>query len=272
MHRTLLSFITSIFLCAAFSSEAQERTDWELKAVQYERAAFDAEDPYDAAEALVSKAECYKRCGRYADAAATLGRVGMYLLPSGRRQEVLYRKELCFYLAGDFDAAASYMEEADGEASPRRLLLDALVLGECARWDESKAKASALTDMLYDGAELEAADAALEALFADVPELRDEKKAVFRSFLPPLGHLYSGHLSEGLVSLGLDAAAAGWTVWQCVSGNWITGLLGGGIALNYTLMGGMERSAELAEQYNHDALRGFNDALRTLLLQHEGAE
>ena len=94
MHRTLLSFITSIFLCAAFSSEAQERTDWELRAVQFERAAFDAEDPYDAAEALVSKAECYKQCGRYADAAATLGRVGMYLLPPERRQEVLYQKEL----------------------------------------------------------------------------------------------------------------------------------------------------------------------------------
>ena len=272
MHRTLLSFITSIFLCAALSSEAQERTDWELKAVQYERAAFDAEDPYEAAEALVSKAECYKQCGRYTDAAATLGRVGMYLLPPERRDDVLYEKELCCYLAGDFDAAASYMEEAGGGAEPRRLLLDALVLGECARWDEAREKAAGLMDLLYDGQDLEAADSGLEALFSRIPEMKTEKQAVFRSLLPPLGHLYSGHLSEGLVSLGLNSAALGWTVWQCVSGNWITGLLGGGIALNYTLMGGMERSAELAEQYNHDSMRGFNDALRTLLLQHVPAE
>ena len=272
MHRTLLSFITSIFLCAAFSSEAQERTDWELKAVQYERAAFEAADAQDAAEALVSKAECYKRCGRYADAAATLGRVGMYLLPPERRAEVLYEKELCSYLAGDCNAAASFMEEAGEVNTPRRLLLDALVLGGCARWDESKAKSETLMDLLYDGADLEAADAGLEALFARVPEFRTEKQAVFRSFLPPLGHLYSGHLSEGLVSLGLNAASLGWTVWQCVSGNWITGLLGGGIALNYTLTGGMERSAELAEQYNRDSMRGFNDALRGLLLTHVPAE
>ena len=272
MHRTLLSFITSIFLCAAFSSEAQERTDWELKAVQYERAAFDAEDPYDAAEALVSKAECYKQCGRYSDAAATLGRVSMYLLPPERRDDVLYEKELCCYLAGDFEAAASYMEEAGEGSSPRRLLLDALVLGECARWDEARGKSEALMELLYDGDDLDAAGTGLDALFSEVPELKTEKQAVFRSFLPPLGHLYSGHLSEGLVSLGLNSAALGWTVWQCVSGNWITGLLGGGIALNYTLMGGMERSAELAEQYNHDSMRGFNDALRTLLLQHVPAE
>ena len=272
MHRTLLSFITSIFLCAAFSSEAQERTDWELKAVQYERAAFDAADPYDAAEALVSKAECYKQCGRYADAAATLGRVGMYLLPPERRADVLYEKELCCYLAGDFEAAASYMEEAGAGDAPRRLLLDALVLGECARWDESQEKAAALMDLLYDGESLDIADSALEGLFACTPEMKAEKQAVFRALLPPLGHLYSGHLAEGLVSLGLNTASLGWTVWQCVSGNWITGLLGGGIALNYTLMGGIERSAELAEQYNHDAMRGFNDALRTLLLQHVPAE
>ena len=272
MYRTLLSFITSIVLCAAFSSEAQERTDWALKAVQYERAAFDAGDPYDAAEALVAKAECYKQLRRYGDAAATLGRVSMYMLAPERRDDVLYEKELCSYLAGDFAGAASYLEEAGETAAPRRLLLDALVLGECARWDESRSRAGALLSSLYSGAELEAARRELDGLFSGVPKLKTEKQAVFRSFLPPLGHLYTGHLSEGLVSAGINTAAAGWTVWQCLSGNWVTGILGGGIALSSTFMGGMARSAELVEEYNHDALRGFNDALRALLLQHDFAE
>lgn len=272
MYRTLLSFITSIFLFAAFSSEAQERTDWELKAVQYERAAWDADDPSEAALALVSKAACYKQCGRYADAVETLGRVSMYLLTPGDRTEVLYEKELCSYLAGDFPAAASYMEEAGDGAVPRRLLLDALVLGECARWDEARSKAGALLGLIYSGAELDAAQGELDALFSEVPEMKEEKQAVFRALFPPLGHLYSGHLSEGLVSMGLNAAAAGWTIWQCICGNWITGLLGGGIALNATLMGGIERNAALAEEYNHDALRGFNDAFRLLLLRHQFAE
>ena len=272
MFRTLLSFITSIFLCGAFSLDAQERTDWELKAVQYERAAWDADDPHDAALALISKAGCYKQCGRYAEAVETLGRVSMYLLSPEERTDVLYEKELCSYLAGDFPAAASYMEEAGEDAVPRRLLLDVLVLGECARWDEARSKAEALLDLMYDGEELDAAQERLDALFSDVPVLKEEKQAVFRAFFPPLGHLYSGHLSEGLVSMGLNAAAAGWTLWQCICGNWITGLLGGGIALNATLMGGMERSTVLAEEYNHDAMRGFNDALRILLLQHQFPE
>ena len=88
----------------------------------------------------------------------------------------------------------------------------------------------------------------------------------------PLGQMYSGHLSEGLQSMALNAAAAGWTVWQCISGNWITGLLGGGVALNATFMGGMQRSAELAQEYNRDAMRAFNDSFRSLLRSHGTAE
>ena len=231
MHRTLRFFITSIFLCAAFSAEAQERTDWALKAVEYERAAFNAEDPREAAEALSEKAYCYRQCGRYDEAMSTLGRISMYQLAPERVDDVLYEKELCSYLSGDFEGAASYMDEAAASSTPRRLLLDALVLAGCAKWDESQAKA-----------------------------------------VPPLGHSYTGHLPEGLACMGLDAAAVGWIVWQCLGGNWITGILGGGIALNASFMGGLERSVSLVDEYNRDALAGFNALLRDILLSHDTAE
>ena len=272
MLRTLRFFITFIFLCAAFSSKAQELSDWELKAVEYERAAWLAEDPAEAAEALAQKARCYRQCRRYDDAVATLGRISLYWLSPGSRDEVLYEKELCSYLAGDYEGAASYMDEAGEAQGARRLLLDALVLGGCARWDESLARAEALVSLRYDGAELDAALQERRALYADVPVPKTEEGAVLRSFFPPLGHLYTGHLSEGLVAAGLDAAAVGWIVWQCLGHNWITGLLGGGVALNATFMGGMERSVQLAEEYNRDAMRGFNDRLRSLLMTHEVAE
>ena len=272
MYRTLRSFITSIFLCAAFSSEAQEVTDWALRAVECEYTAYNAEDPREAAEALVEKAYCYRQCGRYDEAAATLGRVSMFQLAPERRDSVLYEKELCSYLAGDFEGAASYMEEAGVSGTPRRLLLDALVLGGCARWDESRARAEKLVTLRYDGAEREAALQELRDLYSNVPRLKKEGQAVLRSFLPPLGHLYTGHLSEGLASMGLNAAAAGWVVWQCLGGNWITGILGGGVALNATFMGGMERSIELVDEYNRDAMLGFNAVLRDVLLSHGQAE
>ena len=272
MHRTLQFFITSIFLFAAFSAEAQERTDWALKAAEHERAAFYAEDPREAAEALAEKAYCYRQCGRYEDAVATLGRIGLYLLTPERVGEVLYEKELCSYLAGDCEGAASYMEEAGVSDTPRRLLLDALVLGGCARWDESRDKAVKLVDLRYEGEEREAALQEIRTLYSKVPELKKESQAALRSFLPPLGLSYTGHLPEGLARMGLDALAAGWIVWQCIGGNWITGILGGGVVLNSAFMGGLERSVSFVEEYNRDALAGFNAVLRDLLLSHETAE
>lgn len=272
MPRTLRFFITSIFLCAAFSASAQVGTDWELKAVEYERIAFSAEDPAEAAEALVQKAYCYRQCGRYAEAVATLSRISMYQLPAERRGEVLYEKELCSCLAGDYEGAVSYMEEAGESASPERLAADAMALAGCARWDESLAKAESLISLRYDGEEREEALRGLRELYSRKPELKTEKQAVLRSFLPPLGHLYSGHLAEGLAYTGLDAAAAGWIVWQCLGHNWVTGLLGGGVLLNAAFMGGMERSVELADEHNKDALAGFNYALRSFLAAHSAAE
>jgi len=272
MHRTLRFFITSIFLCAAFSSEAQQRTDWALRAVECEYEAYSAEDPRAAAEALAEKAYCYRQCGRYDEAVATLGRVSMFQLDPESRGEVMYEKELCSYLAGDCEQAASYMEEAGESRLPRRLLLDALVLGGCARWDESRTRAEELVELLYEGAERDEALAGLRDLYSRAPEPKEESQAILRSFLPPLGHLYTGHLSEGLVSTALNAAAAGWTVWQCLGGNWITGLLGGGVALNATFMGGMERSTELVDEYNRDSMQGFNAVLRDLLMSHLQAE
>ena len=272
MHRTLRFFITSIFLCAAFSAEAQERTDWALKAVEYERAAFNAEDPREAAEALSEKAYCYRQCGRYDDAMSTLGRISMYQLAPERVDDVLYEKELCSYLSGDFEGAASYMDEAAASSTPRRLLLDALVLAGCAKWDESQAKAVELIDVRYEGEERDAALVELCSLYSRVPKLKKEDQAVLRSFFPPLGHSYTGHLPEGLACMGLDAAAVGWIVWQCLGGNWITGILVGGIALNASFMGGLERSVSLVDEYNRDALAGFNALLRDILLSHDTAE
>ena len=148
----------------------------------------------------------------------------------------------------------------------------ALALAGCSRGEESRLKAEGLLRLRYGGAELEEALRGLDGLFARVPALKTEGKAALRSFLPPLGHTYTGHTAEGLYAMAADAASAGWIVWQCLEKNWITGILGGGIALNAAFMGGMERSIGYVEEYNRDAVLGFNAALRDFLLLHETAE
>lgn len=276
MHKTLLFFITSIFLCAALSTEAQEVMDWELRAVECERTVFSSDNPYEVNDALLEKAFCYKQCRRFADASTTLGRVKMYMLAPGKQAEVLYEKELCSYLAGDFEAALAYIDEAAANSmaatNPAGIMLDALVFGECGMWDESAGKAEQLMDILYEGEALASAHEQVREFFSNTPELKNARTAMLRAFLPPFGHFYTGNYSEGWLSLALNTAAAGWCVWQCLGGNWITGILGGGIGLNYTFMGNQERCTYLVEKYNHDAMRTFNDSLKELILSHSTAE
>lgn len=276
MHRTLLFFITSTFLCAALSTRAQETVDWELRAVECERVVFSSEDPYEANDALVEKAFCYKQCRRFEDAAATLARVKMFMLTPEGQAEVLYEKELCSYLAGDFDAAAAFIDEADANwmvaQDATKLVLDALVFGECGRWDDSSGRAELFVKSLYEGDDLDYALQQIRDFYGSRPELKDDRTAMIRAFLPPFGHFYTENYGEGWLSLALNTAAAGWCVWQCIGGNWISGILGGGIALNYTFMGNQERCAFLVGKYNQEALRSFNASLKELLLSHSTAE
>lgn len=224
MRKTLPYCIISIFLCAASSIEAAEPRDslyWAMEAVACEREAFASGDMYEANDAILRKAKCCMRAGNYTSAAAALQRVQMYMLDAPGRIRTAHLKEVCAFLTGDFDAARSY----------------------------------SLEQPVLEGADAE--DAAIAALLGDMrsalaaaPSYKSESRAVALSFLPPLGQWYTGHYAEGLVSVGLNAAAAGLVAFGCIGGDWVTGLLGGGMALTYTFMGNVNGSAAMAGKYN----------------------
>ena len=228
-----------------------------MKAVEFERTAFLSSDPLETALALIAKEDCYKQCGRFTEAAATLSRVPMYCLSDTLRAEVLHQKELCHYLAGEFDLALSAMEEKhillpDAGGS----VLDVLVLNEASRWEEARDLLATLSP--------EAAD-----IYARIPRLKSEKTAFILAFIPPLGHFYTGRVGEGLLSLALNLSAAGFGVWQVFEHCWLTGWLGGAVALDYTYLGGIERATFLTRKYNHDLSRSYNDSLRSAILSEE---
>lgn len=232
MNRTLLSFITFIFLFVAYSIDAQEY-DWARKAVELERTVFLAEDPDAANEALVAKAVCYREAGLYSDACSTLDRIKMYMLPPEKQDAILLEKAICFCLDGDTDAAMSVLDQR-ASSDP----------------------------------ELASAVAELKKEFDASHKTKSEKAATALSFLPPLGQWYTRHYGAGLKSLVTNAAAAGWTVWQCLGGYWITGLLGGGIALNQTFMGNIDSSAQYVDEYNNTVRSEWNEALERLLINY----
>lgn len=179
-----------------------------MEAALQEKQVWNAASPADANDALVRKASCYASAELWSDAAATLGRVRMYLLSPEERKALLLSKEMYFYMAGDMDAAAAVDEELGGEESEIHSLV-------------------------------------CEAL-AGRPKSKDATTAMLLSIIPGLGHFYAGAWKEGLLEIGANAAAIAWTVTQIASGCYVSGILGGAIALNWTYLGGIQRAGRAA--------------------------
>ena len=258
MLRQRLFCTISIFLCALFSASAQ---DWESLAVAYERTIFDGAGLEETNNALRAKAHCYKQLGRWADASATLARIRMFALDERARTEVLYEQELCFFLGGEFSQAAALVGEV-GDGTREALLLHALVLAYDGRYDESEIYAARFIS--WDGPSPRLQE--LLNLYAAHPLSHNATAAMVWSFFPPLGHFYNGEFGEGVLSGTLNAAALAFTVANFVSGYWVTGLLGGGIVLNYTFMGNQERNAALVEKHKRNDAVAFGDRVREFLL------
>lgn len=257
MLRTRLFCIISISLCALFSSRAQSL---ESQAVAYERIIYDGAPLDEVNDALLGKADCYMQLGRWREASETLARVRVFALSPEERQALLYKQELCFYLGGEFSQAAAFVSEVEPE-SKEILLLHALSLAYAGQYDESEIYAARF--MSWDGENPHLQD--LFKLYEGHPRPRSELTSILLSVLPPLGHLYNGAPSEGLLSAGLNAGALAFTVANLLGGYWVTGIVGGAIALNYTVMGSQERNAELLEIYKRNAPLEFGDRLRDFL-------
>lgn len=259
MLRKQLFCITCIFLCAQFLSRAQDR---ESMAVEYERIVFEGAGLAETNDALRAKAECYKQLGRWSDASATLARVRLFALTPEERTDVLYQQELCFFMTGDFGQAASLVGEV-GDGSADALLLHALALAYAGRYDESEIYAARY--LCWDGASPRLQE--LLDLYSGHPRELNSVTVMALSFLPPLGHFYCSEFGEGALSGTLNAASLAFTVANLASGYWITGLLGGGIALDQTLMGAQQRCAQLIEKHRTNDSIAFGDKLRSFLLQ-----
>ena len=113
MRRTALLCLISTFLSAVcISGKAQDVRDSLLfEAAKCERIVFEASNPGEVNDALLTKANLYKQAGLYKDALQTLERVRLYTVKLDFRSDVILQKSLLAFLAGDYDASISYLEE-----------------------------------------------------------------------------------------------------------------------------------------------------------------
>ena len=255
-----MSYIICIFLFAVFSARGQEIKGYDPleRALQWEREVYGSGDPSSAHSALRSKAACYEEASCFEDALRTLDRIRLYLLSPEEQSEVLLSKARCCINTGDTGAALGYLEES-GRADDFPDIYSVLL---AYSWRFSEAREKALE---YAG-EDEIFREAVMNIFKKAPKPRKEGTAAFLSFFPPAGQIYFGEPLRGIGSMLLNAGAAGFTVVELANGNWITGILGGGVLLNETFFkANLQRNLSRVDEVNKDSVKGFADSLRDLL-------
>ena len=88
------------------------------------------------------------------------------------------------------------------------------------------------------------------------PKLKKDWAALALSFLMPAGFFYvDAPFTDAFVYTTMTAASVGWIVLQLSSGCYVSGLLGGAMALNVSFLGAQEKVASLLEKRNFDIIK-----------------
>ena len=257
--RTPLSFIICICLFVPFSINGQEVPDENPleEALRWERVVFSSEDPATVNSALIAKAECYSRASLPGDAFKTLERVRLYFLDPEEVSSVLMMKSRYSKESGDMGAALGFLEES-GRAAECPGLYSVLL---ASSWRFTEAREQALRLVATD-----AGKDAVIGLFRKAPMQRKEGVASALSFIPPAGQIYLGRPWGGILSMILNAGAAGFTAYELISHDWVSGFLGGGLLLNETFFkANMEKNISSVEEFNRRSINEFTLSLEELL-------
>jgi hypothetical protein len=87
------------------------------------------------------------------------------------------------------------------------------------------------------------------------PKLKNEWVAMALTFLVPAGFIYVDAPGQGALYTALNALAIGGIVLQISSGCYVSGILGGALALNVTYLGAQEKVALLVQKRNSQIIR-----------------
>jgi TM2 domain-containing membrane protein YozV len=282
-----------IFLCAVFSTDAQEsgaisgmkllaeadslyqRQEYYAASVAYEQVCYYSESPEQSASAILKKAACLKQRGEFAMAAKRLSEVGVFGISDSLAFRVQYQSAFCYYLAADFLTASARLKNlAFRFPQPAYLtevaFLHTLVWNELQEYDSAAISAQRYIRLMTLDKGVE------DSLMQDVqtmysPKNRPKLKSATRSewfsrIIPGLGQTYLGYPGEGSLSFLLNAASLGLGVYGVVSGYPISGYIVGAGMLQKFYYGGLRRTAFLTGKANYERSRSFNEQVRNWLI------
>ncbi|MBQ9312038.1 MAG: hypothetical protein IJ213_03230 [Bacteroidales bacterium] len=245
-----------------------EDKDYSNAVLEYERVYFYAQNSETQKLALQKKALSYKKRGKYLLSAQTLERIPLYAMNLEEKDSVFYEKLLCFYLADDFISAENLLKnkslDLEENSSNKTLLMEILVYNQLGNYSKAKDKLSEYykhTSYLSDEDK-----SLLDNLYQNPPKQKKESTAKLLSFIPGLGHIYSGYWFEGFSAFVVNGGILAFGIYEVWKGDYITVWVAGAGLLSAAYTGQQKRAVYLSKKYNYLKNKSFNNEIKYLLL------
>ena len=245
-----------------------EDKDYSNAVLEYERVYFYAQNSETQKLALQKKALSYKKSGKYLLSAQTLERIPLYAMNLEEKDSVFYEKLLCFYLADDFVSAENLLKnkslDLEENTSNKTLLMEILVYNQLGNYSKAKDKLSEYykhTSYLSDEDK-----SLLDNLYQNPPKQKKESTAKLLSFIPGLGHIYSGYWFEGFSAFVVNGGILTFGIYEVWKGDYITAWVAGAGLLSAAYTGQQKRAVYLSKKYNYLKNMSFNTEIKSLLL------
>lgn len=250
------------------AEEYLAKEDFDNALFEYERVFYYSQDSFVQKQALKRKAHIYKIKEDYKQSAYTLQRIPLYNMSLEEKDSLYYQILLCYYLSDEFDLAYQAMlsMDLDLQENPSKDLL----LVEILNLNEAKDYIRAYDKVLkYENkvSYLNERDKyLLDSLYTNLPKQKSEKKAKHLSFVPGLGHMYSGYWFEGITAFVINAGVLTFGIYQAWYKDYFTAWIGGAGILAATYTGQQKRAVYLARKHNYLKTKDFNLRIKNILL------
>lgn len=244
--------------------------------LECEKLIFLSDDHFLTANALLKKSECYKQLEDFESAVRTLNRVNFINLPDSLHYYIRYQLALCSYLSKEFEFAEHQIELINNYIKDTNLinqscLLQALIYNETNKWGKARQAAIKYINLCELGqAEKDSSIQSINIYYNNPPKIKSPDKAKkYSTFCPGLGQIYSGYAAEGIFNISLHLIAMGTAGVSFYYKHYLTGYFGGLALLQKFYYGGLNRVEHLANKYNYEHQREFNDSVKSILIKKE---
>lgn len=235
--------------------------------IEYARSSFYSNNIDIKQEASYRRALCYRYMGKSDKALSELQRINIYSSTSDFRIKVIYESVLNSFIIEDFKAVVLYVSklrfyEKDTLKCNIVIPMYILSLNALRDWDTAFNEFMSYIDISTLGPEVkDAYKLNVSNLYSkkNIPkEYSEDTAANWSRFIPGAGHMYSGHIAEGLFALSLSASFALSGAYLIYYHYYFTGYFLGIGLLHKSYVGGIKRSSNLALKNNTKNINLFN--------------